>query len=330
MAYDGRVLARANDALKQRAVEHENELNARLQHISQLDPEIASIGIMMRRAIIGVINSSLSANKNMDAQVKQAQNENRRLRARRAELLVRLGYPADYLDREPVCPLCGDSGYTEKGMCVCLKQFYCKELALELQNRSGVSKIGFSDFKPEIYSDEHRPGERTTVRENMLYNVHICRDFVNDPYTRRSLFFSGSPGTGKSFLALATAYELCAKGEYVVYVSASALFACYEDDRFRRSEDARNEIRRWENADILFIDDLGTESSSAQNAPSFYQLINLRLNSSRKTVICAGFGLEELARRYGAQTASRIGGEYRTLFFRGEDLRAKRSGGFFK
>ena len=325
MAYDGKCLSRASDALRQRASAHESEYNERERRICELDSRIGVINIQLRRSMIGVINSALSANENIEEKVKSAQNENRRLRQHRGELLCELGYPADYLDRGPLCPLCGDTGYTEAGMCSCLKELYCRELVKSLSENTGFSKIGFSDFKPELYSDELRPGERTTVRENMLYNVHVCREFVLDPASRRSMFFSGAPGTGKSFLAAATAFELCDRGEYVIYVTAGMLFSCYEDDRFRRLEEARAEIRRWENCSVLIIDDLGTESASSQNAPSLYQLINTRAAANRRTILCAGFDPSELARRYSAPIASRISGEYKLLLFRGDDIRQSAS-----
>ncbi len=330
MTYDGRCLARANEMLRRRAQAHEDELNRRAEQIAQLSPQIADIGIAMRRTVIRVIHSALSAGNEMERCLQQAQAENKRLRAQRASLLQALGYPADYLDRNPLCPYCADSGYTEQGMCNCLRQLYCQELAVALHHSCGMPRICLDDFNASLYSDERKPGERTSGRENMYYNVHICRDFVKNPKTRRSLFFCGASGTGKSFLAVATAYELCAQAEYVAYVSAGTLFSCYEDDRFRRLEEARSEIHRWENCEVLILDDLGTESGSSQNAACLYQLLNQRQNSARASLICSNLGLDELARRYGAPTASRIGGDFLQLLFRGDDLRIRRPGNFDK
>lgn len=328
MAYDGKCLARAGDTLRRRAQAHEDELNRRAQQIARLSPQIERIGIAMRRTVIGVIHTALSAGGGMDDSLRRAQDENRRLRTQRAALLQQLGYPSDYLDRNPLCPLCSDSGYTQQGMCACLREIYCQELASELQKSCGLPRISLDDFNASLYSDERRPGDRTTARENMYYNIHVCRNFVDAPSSRRSLFFCGAPGTGKTFLAAAAAYELCAKGEYAVYVTAGTLFACYEDDRFRRLDEARAEIHRWENCDVLILDDLGTENGSSQNAACLYQLLNLRQNAGRPTLLCAGFGLDEISRRYGAPTASRIGGDFIQLLFRGDDLRAQHQGKF--
>ena len=328
MAYDGRCLARAGDTLRRRAQAHEDELNQRAQKIACLSPEIERIGVSMRRTVIGVIHTALSAGAEMDSFLRKAQEENRQLRARRAQLLQQLGYPADYLDRNPLCPCCADSGYTEHGMCSCLREIYCQELAAAFQQSCGISRISLNDFNPSLYSDERKPGDRTTARENMYYNIHVCRSFVGAPGERRSLIFRGAPGTGKTFLAAATAYELCARAEYVAYVSAGVLFTCYEDDRFRRLEEARAEIRRWENCDVLILDDLGTENGSSQNAACLYQLLNLRLASGHPTIICTSLSPDDLSRRYGAPTASRIGGDFIQLLFRGDDLRIRRQGNF--
>lgn len=325
MAYDGKLLARATEALKRRAAAHEAELNARTQLIVERCPRIGKINMDMRRTVIAVINSALSSGKNMDACLKLAQAENQMLRAERADLLTQMGYPPTYLDRDALCPLCGDTGYTEAGMCTCLQTLYREELCNALASSCGRAPIRLDEVDLSVYADERLPGERTTVQETMQYNLHICKNFAADPASRHSLFFSGAPGTGKSHLAIATAFSLCDAGTYVVYVSAGVLFACYEDDRFRRLEEARAEIRRWENCDVLIIDDLGTENTSSQNAPTLYQLLNLRQNAGRPTILCAGFGHEELSRRYGAPTASRVNGDFTTLYFRGADLRTRKS-----
>ena len=325
MAYDGRVLARAGQILHDRAQAHENEQNARAERLSALCPELGAIGTQLRRTVIGVISEALSSGANVQENLKKAREENRRLHARRSELLLSLGYPSDYLDRAPLCPLCSDSGYTENGMCTCLRRIYCGELAAALHAACGVAPVSLDDFDLSVFSDERSPGERTTVRESMRYNVHICRQFVDQPLSGDSLFFCGQPGTGKTYLAAAAGYALCEKGVYLLYVSAGMLFAAYEDDRFRRTDEARAEIRRWESCDVLILDDLGTETASSLNASALYQLLNARLAAGKSTILCAGFGVEELSRRYGPQTASRVGGSFRTLYFRGEDLRGRRN-----
>lgn len=328
MAYDGRALARAGQILHDRAQAHENELNARAEKLTALCPELGVIGTQLRRTVLGVISDALSSGADMKEKLRAAQAENRRLRERRASLLLSLGYPSDHLDRAPLCPLCSDSGYTEQGMCPCLQSLYREELAEALHTACGVPPVTLDAFDLSVFSDLRVPGERTTVRESMRYNLHICRRFVENDLSRDSLFFCGQPGTGKTWLAAAAGYSLCEKGVYVVYICAGQFFACCEDDRFRRTEEARAEIRRWEECDVLILDDLGTETNSSLNASALYQLLNTRLAAGKATVLCAGFGVEELSRRYGAQTASRVGGEFKTLYFRGGDLRGRRNANF--
>ena len=54
---------------------------------------------------------------------------------------------------------------------------------------------------------------------------------------------------------------------------------------------------------------------------ALYQLINTRLAARRSTVISTNLDFESLRRRYGAQIASRLEGEYTCLPFRGRDIR---------
>ena len=328
MAYDGRILARASEILKQRAQANEAAQTQRAEKLAKLEPRIVQINAALRRTVIGVIHKALSSGEDMTGSLEKAKKENQALRKERADILLSLGYPTDYLDRTPLCPLCGDSGYTEQGMCTCLGAIYREEMANSLYEACGISKLLPEEIDLSIYSAERHVGERTSVREAMQYNLHVVKTFVEAGENRQSLCLWGPSGTGKSWFAAAAGYALCERGEYVAYVCAGTLFSCYEDDRFRRMEEARNEIRRWENCDVLILDDLGTENASSQNASVLYQLLNSRLSAHRATVLCTNLSLEEIARRYGAPTASRIGGQFRSLLFRGEDLRGKRAVNF--
>ena len=57
---------------------------------------------------------------------------------------------------------------------------------------------------------------------------------------------------------------------------------------------------------------------------AFYQLVNGRLMTGKKTIINTNLKLEELGQRYGAQVLSRIEGEYQRLPFIGEDIRKQK------
>ena len=80
-------------------------------------------------------------------------------------------------------------------------------------------------------------------------------------------------------------------------------------------------MRKYTECDLLIIDDLGAEFTSQFTTAAIGNLINERLYEKRPTIISTNLSGKELAERYSERTASRILGEYRKLFFVGEDIR---------
>ena len=60
--------------------------------------------------------------ENVAEHIAEVRRANEELRRTRAELLVDHGYPADYTEVRYECPLCGDSGFVDARMCVCMKK----------------------------------------------------------------------------------------------------------------------------------------------------------------------------------------------------------------
>ena len=71
----------------------------------------------------------------------------------------------------------------------------------------------------------------------------------------------------------------------------------------------------------MILDDLGTEMTTSFSTAALYQLINTRLAGRRSTIISTNLDFEDLRRRYGAQIASRLEGEFNCLPFYGRDIR---------
>jgi DNA replication protein DnaC len=101
-------------------------------------------------------------------------------------------------------------------------------------------------------------------------------NFVND--NRRGLFVHGEPGTYKTSNAaqLVRAWSK-QRGVSSVYTRERAYFeACWDNDRAA--------IDRMRNAPLLIIDDLGTDHESDWSAGLFYDLVDCRYQSNKKTV----------------------------------------------
>ncbi len=81
------------------------------------------------------------------------------------------------------------------------------------------------------------------------------------------------------------------------------------------------DVERVLNCDLLILDDLGTELTTAFVQSALYQIVNTRLIERRSTILSTNLMPSELAQRYSPQAASRIEGEYQLLPFVGEDIR---------
>ena len=73
--------------------------------------------------------------------------------------------------------------------------------------------------------------------------------------------------------------------------------------------------------DLLILDDLGTEYTSAYTEACQYNIINTRILCSRPTVISTNLGFDELAQKYDQRITSRIAGAYSRLVLVGNDIR---------
>ena len=107
----------------------------------------------------------------------------------------------------------------------------------------------------------------------------------------------------------------------MVYDTAGRIFQRFEAQKFTREEDAGDDVDRVLNCDLLILDDLGTEMTTAFVQSALYQIVNTRLMEKKSTILNTNLMPGEIARRYSPQLASRIEGEYQLLPFFGEDIR---------
>ena len=77
--------------------------------------------------------------------------------------------------------------------------------------------------------------------------------------------------------------------------------------------------------DLLILDDLGSEFSTQYTTAAFFDIINSRLISGKKTVINTNLSIEELKNKYGERVESRLYGHFMMLQFIGSDIRMDQS-----
>ena len=223
------------------------ELRQASDKIREIDEELSGTGILIFKA----------ACRGED--IKPIKDKNADLIKKRASLIKKLGYPADYSDVKYTCQKCSDTGYIGgTKMCSCLRE----ELIRATIQSSGIGdlieKQSFDNFDLEWYKDDAENYAR------MKNNLAVAKKYVQDfSKSCGNLLLVGTTGTGKTHISTAIAREVIHMGYDVIYDSIHNIISDFESDKFRTSYsqvDPKGE--KYLECDLLIIDDLGTEFSN--------------------------------------------------------------------
>ena len=327
MAYDANILHRATLRLEAERRSRQERVERMRRQAYERQPKLLQLDKRLQATMAQLVAATLRQGGDPVRAVQEVREKNLDLQQERAVLLGSLGLPPDALDDKPACPLCGDTGWRGAQMCQCLKKLCAQEQIKELSKLLDLGEQSFDSFRMDYYSETPYPGKCTSPRKNMELTYDVCLNYAQkfESCLFRNLLMSGPPGLGKTFLSACIARAVSEHGYSVVYDTAGNIFAQFEAKKFLRDsadgQDARDETRRYLNCDLLIVDDLGSELTTQFTQSALYELINTRLVAERHTVISTNLSLEEIARRYNPQIASRIEGEYHVLHFFGDDIR---------
>ena len=326
MGYAKEIVIRARQELARQKADRESENASRLAEAYRRVPRLRELDIGLRRTMAQAAQAVFSQGLDMQETMNRAREENQALQAERKALLD-AHFPQGWLDENPACPHCSDTGYIGTNMCRCLRELCAQEQRKTL----GAAFRGgerFENFRLDYYPSTVLPHVKTSPRALMERNLQHCREYAR--YFSQgagNLLLSGTTGLGKTHLALAIGYAVGEQGYSVCYETAAALFSKLERARFSHSEEAMAQAEKFENCDLLIIDDLGTEMPGQFVTAALYGLLNQRLLEGKAMIITTNLTVEEAAQRYSRQIASRLQGEFSRLPFLGNDIRVLKNGG---
>ncbi len=330
MSYSREMHEKARAEIKNRrnnaeytASQRKNELSFKYPEFKFIETELAKTGHETVRAF------ALPKDK-AEIELNRIREKNRQLREERKNLLKALNLPLDYLDVKYTCEKCHDTGVVEDydderrvsygtKLCSCHNDLLKKYASEKMSTMTPLELSSFEDFDLEYYPKKSENGKSAYDSMCDVYNrcVNYAKNFDTDSV---NLYFCGRTGLGKTHLSLAIANEVMKKGYNVVYGSVINFLNKLEREKFGRADSFETEDILID-ADLLILDDLGAEFSTAVATSSLYNIINSRIARGVPTIISSNLNLEEIKTRYPESVASRIIGNYVVVKFFGDDIR---------
>jgi len=208
------------------------------------------------------------------------------------------------------CKICQDTGVHNGMICDCLAQALSQKMSLK-----SSSQTEFKSFDDCIESKME--AEDIKARDWLKL---WCSRYPN--VTKCNVNILGLTGCGKTFLLECVANELLNKGAVICYKTAFELNESARLYHIGKSYELIDCIK----ADVLIIDDLGTEPILKNVTKEYlYNLINQRQIHNRPTFISSNLSLDNILSRYDERIFSRLANKNLsiTIELRSADKRIK-------
>ena len=243
-------------------------------------------------------------------------------------LLASSGRPADALEPHFTCKKCQDTGTFEGHTCICVHKLMQKLRREEIESLSSLSISSFDTMELHYYPNTMDDKLGEPVRSYMGSLLAELRAYAEEfDRSSESLMLFGNAGLGKTHAALAIAGIVLEKDFDVIYVSSPDFFSKLEALHFGADPGGEEEtlLQTAAGADLLILDDLGTEFNSNFFLSTLYSLLNNRLGAHLPTIVTTnitdGALLEKL---YTEKISSRLSA-FVPCLFAGQDIRSQKA-----
>ena len=243
-------------------------------------------------------------------------------------LLASSGRPADALEPHFTCKKCQDTGTFEGHTCICVHKLMQKLRREEIESLSSLSISSFNTMELRYYPNTMDDKLGEPVRSYMGSLLAELRAYAEEfDRSSESLMLFGNAGLGKTHAALAIAGIVLEKDFDVIYVSSPDFFSKLEALHFGADPGGEEEtlLQTAAGADLLILDDLGTEFNSNFFLSTLYSLLNNRLGAHLPTIVTTnitdGALLEKL---YTEKISSRLSA-FVPCLFAGQDIRSQKA-----
>ena len=303
--------------LSERQLEAHRRYLEKREEIFRKLPELEELEEKVRAFSLSVAGEMQQGNREGLLRLKE---EIGKLHKEKKALLETAGYRIEDLEEEEhFCPLCQDTGYVDGKKCQCFLKLQGELLYRQSRMGAVLERENFSKFQLERFDNIEKLGQcgnktlREYIKEIRDYLTNYCEEH---PKNNRSILFTGSTGTGKTYFLHSIAKALLDRGVSVLYFTATGLFEYFS--KRMREEDMEDYI---EEVDVILIDDLGTEFSNSFTTSRFFALLNQRILDRKTMLISTNLNFKELRETYSDRVVSRFMSDYEIIPLYGKDQR---------
>lgn len=303
--------------LSERQLEAHRRYLEKREEIFRKLPELEELEEKVRAFSLSVAGEMQQGNREGLLRLKE---EIGKLHKEKKALLEVAGYKIQDLEEEEhFCPLCQDTGYVDGKKCQCFLKLQGELLYRQSRMGAVLERENFSKFQLERFDNIEKLGQcgnktlREYIKEIRDYLTNYCEEY---PKNNRSILFTGSTGTGKTYFLHSIAKALLDRGVSVLYFTATGLFEYFS--KRMREEDTEDYI---EEVDVILIDDLGTEFSNSFTTSRFFALLNQRILDRKTMLISTNLNFKELREMYSDRVVSRFMSDYEIIPLYGKDQR---------
>ncbi len=201
---------------------------------------------------------------------------------------------------DPNCPQCGGVGYVRFEVpvghekfgklesCVCRAKDVAASARSRLFAMSNLERLGNLNFENFNASGNEKARFMTPQERNSLHQAfEVCKEFDTG-----WLLLEGGYGCGKTHLAAAIANKAVGRGVPTLFITVPDLLDSLRfafNDPETTFEQRLNEIRT---ADLLVLDDFGTQNATAWSQEKIFQIMNYRYINKLPTVVTTNLMLD--------------------------------------